>query len=103
MRIVSFVKRFVVIAPRFGLEWVLMLRKWLWQLVWQVSASQVFDVCFGLTFRRKSAVDTLTKKTDTEKMLDEALSKKNWGASSTLMNDLARLTEDRWVFHADSL
>jgi hypothetical protein len=50
---------------------------------------------FGCESCRKSAVDTLTKKTDTEKMLDEALSKKNWGASSTLMNDLARLTEDR--------
>lgn len=33
-------------------------------------------------------------KTDTEKKLDEALSKENWGASSTLLKELAQLTFD---------
>ncbi len=34
----------------------------------------------------------IQNKTDTEKKLDEALSNKPWGASSTLLNDLSRLT-----------
>ena len=36
--------------------------------------------------------DVIQNKTDTEKKLDEALSGKNWGASSTLLNDIAKLT-----------
>jgi hypothetical protein len=30
--------------------------------------------------------------TETDKKLEEALSNKNWGASSTLLNELAQLT-----------
>lgn len=39
---------------------------------------------------------TLKQKigTDAEKKIEEALSNKNWGASTTLLNDLASMTND---------
>ncbi len=36
--------------------------------------------------------NAIQNKTETEKKLDEALSNENWGASSTLLNDIAQLT-----------
>ncbi|CAN0042620.1 unnamed protein product, partial [Ectocarpus sp. 4 AP-2014] len=38
--------------------------------------------------------DTIAPRNDTEKRVYEALSNKNWGASSTLLNDIARDTYD---------
>lgn len=38
--------------------------------------------------------DAIQNKTETEKKLDEILSKKEWGASTTQMNEIARLTHD---------
>ncbi|CAN0336310.1 unnamed protein product, partial [Phaeothamnion confervicola] len=38
--------------------------------------------------------DTALAKTDTEKRVVEVLSNKNWGASSSLMNDIAKDTYD---------
>ena len=32
--------------------------------------------------------------TETERKIDEALSNKNWGASSTLLNEIAQITYD---------
>lgn len=45
----------------------------------------------SLTFYRR---DTIAPRNDTEKRVYEALSNKNWGASSTLLNDIARDTYD---------
>eukprot|EP01138_Halocafeteria_seosinensis_P014139 gb/GECG01014437.1/.p1 GENE.gb/GECG01014437.1/~~gb/GECG01014437.1/.p1 ORF type:complete len:610 (+),score=108.28 gb/GECG01014437.1/:1-1830(+) len=42
----------------------------------------------------KRAKDTIQNKSETEKKLDEILSKKEWGASTTQMNEIARLTHD---------
>ena len=41
-----------------------------------------------------SMVRKTFKPTDVEAKLQEALSKKNWGASSTVMKDIARFTFD---------
>jgi hypothetical protein len=38
--------------------------------------------------------DVLTNKTELEKKLDEALSKANWGASTTLLREIAQATYD---------
>ena len=38
--------------------------------------------------------DTIAPRNDTEKRVYEALSNKNWGASSTMLNDIARDTYD---------
>lgn len=58
------------------------------------------DQCMGescaneqLMRGRKSAVKA-KMGTDVEKKLEEALSNKNWGASSTLLNEIAQLTYD---------
>jgi hypothetical protein len=45
-------------------------------------------VCF-----RKSAI-TAKVGSETDKKLSEALSNENWGASSTLLNELAQLSYD---------
>jgi hypothetical protein len=42
---------------------------------------------------RKSAVKA-KMGTDVEKKMEEALSNKNWGASSTLLNEISQLTYD---------
>ena len=34
------------------------------------------------------------RKTETQRKIDEALSNKNWGASSTLLNEIAQITYD---------
>jgi hypothetical protein len=47
----------------------------------------------GASSCRKSAVKAKLG-TDVEKKLEEALSNKNWGASSTLLNEIAQLTYD---------
>lgn len=49
--------------------------------------------CLTGLFNRKSAVKA-RMGTDTEKKIEEALSNKNWGASSTLLNELSQLTFD---------
>jgi len=36
-------------------------------------------------------------KTEIEKKLDQALSKENWGAPSSLLRDIASATTDSWV------
>jgi hypothetical protein len=36
----------------------------------------------------------LTNRTELEKKLDEALSKANWGASTTLLREIAQATFD---------
>ncbi len=46
----------------------------------------------GARFPVFRSADVIQNKTETEKKLDEALSSKNWGASSTLLNDIAKLT-----------
>jgi epsin len=33
-------------------------------------------------------------RTETERKIDEALSNRNWGASSTLLNEIAQITYD---------
>ena len=39
-----------------------------------------------------AATDLATSKTELEKKLDEALSNKNWGASNTLLREIANAT-----------
>ncbi len=40
-------------------------------------------------------VDLVYNKSELEKKLDEALSKANWGASTTLLKEIAGATRDR--------
>ena len=47
----------------------------------------------GCSTHRKAAVSA-RMGTETERKIDEALSNKNWGASSTLLNEIAQITYD---------
>lgn len=38
-----------------------------------------------------------SKKTELEKTLDQALSNENWGASGTMLADIAQASYNEWV------
>jgi hypothetical protein len=48
----------------------------------------------GLLEGALSALSFTSNKTEIEKKLDEALSKANWGATSTLLREIATSTND---------
>ncbi|CBJ27650.1 conserved unknown protein [Ectocarpus siliculosus] len=63
---------------------------------WTSSVNSPWTSCRWTRSRTWSAkcVTPLPRANDTEKRVYEALSNKNWGASSTLLNDIARDTYD---------
>lgn len=41
-----------------------------------------------------------SKKSELEKTLDQALSNENWGASGTMLNDIAQASYNEYYFHS---
>ena len=58
------------------------------------SSSQPAPIPHTTPTHQKHSKDKIVPRTEMEKRMAEALSNKNWGASSTLMNQIAADTYD---------